>query len=62
VLNNDYKEFHFKLNSTSRTIDRRIFSVGYDSINERIMKKKLREGGAKELNIYSAKLNGGLLG
>jgi hypothetical protein len=62
VLNDDYKTFRFKLNSTTRTIDRKLFSVGYDFRNEQIIKKKLREGNAETLNIYTTNLSGGLLG
>jgi hypothetical protein len=62
VLNDDYKTFRFKLNSTTRTIDRKLFSVGYDFRKEQIIKKKLREGNAETLNIYTANLSGGALG
>lgn len=64
VLNEAYTgtEWSFRLVKTTRTTNSRWFDLRQGSRNERDMKNALRVGGASVLNIYSANLQGGLLG
>ena len=52
----------FKLVGTTRTTNSRWYNLRYGTKNEKDMKNALRIGGATTLNIYSANLEGGLLG
>jgi len=54
--------FRFSLVSTDRTTNTKWFALKSGSRQERDMKAKLRKGGKNALNIYSARLAGGLLG
>ena len=54
--------FRFSLASIDRTTNPRWFNLRRDSGNERAMKKQLRVGGARTLNIYTADLARKLLG
>jgi Pregnancy-associated plasma protein-A len=54
--------FRFRLVSIDHTVNRKWYNVGYGTKAERNMKRALHKGGAKTLNIYLAKLGGGLLG
>ena len=54
--------FRFSLASIDRTTNARWFHLRRDSRNERAMKEKLRVGGARTLNIYTADLARKLLG
>lgn len=64
VLNNAFRSagFTFKLAATKRVNNAAWFNLSPDSAGERAMKTSLRKGGANALNIYTANLNGGLLG
>jgi hypothetical protein len=52
----------FRLVQTTRTTNSRWYNLRQGSKNERDMKNTLRRGTADDLNIYSANLQGGLLG
>jgi hypothetical protein len=52
----------FTLAGVTRTTNSRWYSLRSGSKNERDMKNALRQGTADDLNIYSANLQGGLLG
>jgi hypothetical protein len=52
----------FTLAAVTRTTNSRWYSLRQGSKNERDMKNALRQGTADDLNIYSANLQGGLLG
>ena len=52
----------FNLVAVTRTTNSRWFNLRSGSRNERDMKNALRQGTADDLNIYSANLQGGLLG
>ena len=52
----------FNLVQVTRTTNSRWYSLRSGSKNERDMKNALRQGTADDLNIYSANLQGGLLG
>ena len=54
--------FRFSLASIDRTTNSRWFNLRRDSRNERAMKERLRVGGARTLNIYTADLARKLLG
>jgi Pregnancy-associated plasma protein-A len=54
--------FRFRLVSIDHTVNKRWYHVGYGTKAERNMKRALHVGGAKTLNVYLAKLGGGLLG
>lgn len=54
--------FKFVLDKTTRTTNSDWFDLTYGGSDEIAMKRALREGGAGTLNIYSARLSGGLLG
>lgn len=54
--------FRFKLKSVDRTSNKSWFNVSPDTKAESAMKNKLRKGGARALNLYTANLGGGLLG
>lgn len=58
VLNDAYSNITFNLVSTDRTTNSDWFSGGH----ERRMKKALRKGTCADLNIYTIKPGGGLLG
>ena len=64
VLNNAYDGtgWSFVLKGTTRTTNSRWYDLRSGSKNEKDMKNALRVGGASTLNIYSANLQGGLLG
>ena len=64
VLNGAYEPlgWHFNLVSTDRTANSSWYTVGSGSSAETAMKNALRKGTAKDLNIYTANLGGGLLG
>jgi hypothetical protein len=64
VLNSAYSGtgWSFRLVATTRTTNSKWFSLRYGSRNETQMKQSLRQGSADDLNIYSANLQGGLLG
>lgn len=64
VLNDAFSRtgWSFNLVSTTRTTNTRWYDLRQGSRNEREMKNALRVGGASALNIYSANLQGGLLG
>ena len=64
VLNAAYANtpFKFTLAGTDRTTNSTWFNLTQGSSAERTMKSTLRKGGKESLNIYSAKLGGGLLG
>jgi hypothetical protein len=64
VLNQAYQGtgWSFNLVATDRTTNARWFDLRSGSKNEKDMKRALRQGGAKDLNVYSANLQGGLLG
>lgn len=54
--------WNFALAGTTRTTNARWYDLRNGSRNEREMKNALRQGTADDLNIYSANLQGGLLG
>lgn len=54
--------FKFTLSKTTRTTNSDWFDLTYGGSDEVAMKNTLREGGAGTLNVYSARLSGGLLG
>lgn len=64
VLNAAYAStpFQFDLVSVDYTDDSNWFNMGYGSAAERQAKQALRVGGPETLNVYSANLDGGLLG
>lgn len=64
ILNNAYGShgWSFTLAAVTRTTNSRWFSLREGSKNEKDMKNALRTGTADDLNIYSANLQGGLLG
>jgi hypothetical protein len=70
VLNSSYggatggaaTNFRFELKSVDRTSNKSWFDLSPDSKAETAMKDKLRKGGAASLNLYTANLDGGLLG
>ncbi|MHA7634724.1 zinc metalloprotease [Corallococcus sp. M7] len=64
VLNAAYANtpFKFTLAGTDRTTNSTWFNLNQGSSAERSMKSTLRKGGKESLNIYTAKLGGGLLG
>ena len=70
VLNESYggqtggvtTNFRFVLASVDRTTNATWYTVGYGSSAETQMKNALRKGGARDLNLYTANLGGGLLG
>jgi len=64
VLNSAYAGWgwSFNLISVDRTTNSKWFALRSGSQNERNMKNTLRQGTADDLNIYTANLQGGLLG
>jgi hypothetical protein len=54
--------FSFQLAGTTRTSNGTWFSMGYGTPEEAAAKQALRQGGPEALNVYSANLEGGLLG
>jgi len=64
VLNNAYAGtgWTFQLMQTNRTTNPTWFNMKYGSLAERDAKTALRMGTAKDLNIYTANIGGGLLG
>lgn len=64
VLNDAYAQggWRFRLVRTTRTDNSAWFTASMGSAVERQMKTALRQGGADDLNIYSANPGGGLLG
>jgi hypothetical protein len=65
VLNNAFGGSYgwsYTLAGVTRTTNSRWYSLRQGSKNERDMKNALRQGTADDLNIYSANLQGGLLG
>lgn len=54
--------FKFVLDDIVRTTNADWFNLSYGGADETAMKSALREGDAGTLNIYSARLSGGLLG
>ena len=54
--------FQFNLAAADFTNNTAWYNMGYGSQEERAAKQALRKGGAKDLNLYSANLGGGLLG
>jgi hypothetical protein len=64
ILNNAYGThgWSFTLAGVTRTTNSRWYSLRQGSKNEKDMKNALRTGTADDLNIYSANLQGGLLG
>lgn len=64
VLNQAYGSsgWSFTLVKVTHTTNSRWYSLRQGSKNEKDMKNALREGTADDLNIYSADLQGGLLG
>ena len=64
VLNAAYGKwgYTFNLVSTDRTTNATWYSMGYGTSAETAAKTALRKGTAKDLNLYSANLGGGLLG
>jgi hypothetical protein len=64
VLNNAYAPWgwQFNLVSIDRTTNAGWFTMGYGSTAERDAKAALRQGTADDLNLYTANLDGGLLG
>lgn len=64
VLNAAYSGtgWSFTLAGTTRTTNSRWYNLRSGSKNEKDMKNALRQGTADDLNIYSANLQGGLLG
>ncbi|KAJ3090855.1 hypothetical protein HK102_002456 [Quaeritorhiza haematococci] len=57
VLNEDFKGtglFNFRLAAVDRTTNATWFTMGYESTEEREMKRTLRKGGPTDLNVYSA--------
>ena len=64
VLNAAYGKwgYTFNLVSTDRTTNATWYTMGYGTSAETAAKTALRKGTAKDLNLYSANLGGGLLG
>jgi hypothetical protein len=62
VLNTSYAQWTFRLIRTTRTDNATWFTASQGSTAERRMKTALRQGGADDLNIYSANPGNGLLG
>lgn len=64
VLNSAYAStgWSFNLVSTDRTTNATWYTMGYGSTAESQCKNALRKGTAKDLNLYSANIGGGLLG
>jgi hypothetical protein len=64
ILNWDYRftGLSFRLAKAETTVNADWYDLTQGSAEERQMKAALRKGGADSLNIYSAKLAGGLLG
>ncbi|HMZ82411.1 MAG TPA: zinc metalloprotease, partial [Acidobacteriota bacterium] len=64
VLNSAYAStgWSFNLVSTDRTTNASWYTMGYGSSAETACKTALRKGTAKDLNLYSANIGGGLLG
>ncbi|HEY8206206.1 MAG TPA: zinc metalloprotease [Myxococcaceae bacterium] len=54
--------FRFVLAGTNTTVNNTWYTVGYGTAAETAMKTALRQGTAKDLNIYLANIGGGLLG
>ena len=54
--------FRFVLAATDHTKNNTWYTVGYGSSAETQMKSALRKGTAKDLNLYTANIGGGLLG
>ena len=54
--------FKFVLDDTTRTTNADWFDLSMGGSDEIAMKNTLREGDASQLNLYSARLSGGLLG
>lgn len=54
--------FKFVLKKTTRTTNADWFNLSYGGSDEIAMKNALREGGPETMNLYSARLGGGLLG
>jgi len=55
-------KFRFRLDSMDWTVNRHWYHIGYGTKSERNMKRALRVGNARTLNVYLGKLGGGLLG
>jgi hypothetical protein len=64
VLNDAYQGtgWAFQLQAVDYTDNSSWYTMGYGSTAERQAKQALRQGGAADLNIYTANLGGGLLG
>jgi len=64
VLNGAYNQwgYNFVLAGTDRTTNATWYTMGYGTSAETAAKTALRRGTAKDLNLYSANLGGGLLG
>ena len=64
VLNSAFSGtgFTFALAGTETTLNSRWYNLRHGSKNEKDMKKALRQGTMDDLNVYSANLQGGLLG
>ncbi|CCX05887.1 Similar to Extracellular metalloprotease GLRG_06286; acc. no. E3QJV4 [Pyronema omphalodes CBS 100304] len=64
TLNADYQQagISFKLVNTTRTVNKDWFHVEMNSDQEIQMKKALRKGTYRDINIYFASLTGGVLG
>ncbi|KAJ3090857.1 hypothetical protein HK102_002458 [Quaeritorhiza haematococci] len=59
VLNEDFKGtglFNFRLAAVDRTTNATWFTLGRESIEEMDMKRTLRKGGPRDLNVYSANI------
>jgi hypothetical protein len=64
ILNWDYRfsGLSFRLVDSETTVNADWYDLAQGSADERAMKSALRKGGANALNIYTAKLAGGLIG
>jgi hypothetical protein len=62
ILNAAYPAYYFNLTSTDRTANNTWYTMGYGTTAESGAKNALRKGTAKDLNLYTANIGGGLLG